>query len=712
MRITAIELAGFRGFAQKQRFDLDADAVVLIGANGRGKTSLFDGVLWALTGSIPRLDDDDGVLSLYSESGEARVSLVLRTAEGKVCEVVRSYDGKHQRLRMEYGGEVLREPTSNVRLLEVMWPEALLTADSTASFSTAITRSVYLQQDLVRQFVEADTEQHRFRCAGELVGAGRVTELQLALDRAKTAWSRATNLHEQDAERVRTRLRMLEEQLDRLTRVTEDSESGVQLAWTEWWKLSQELGIDIRRIPAVGSIEGSAALSNAVKQVTVLRRFNEGRRDLARELISEIELRADITPPDDAVIRRTMEAEEKQIVAMREALAQAESDAAEQRRRQVELREGREELRVLAQLALRHLGSECPVCAQRYDKEATRKRLKELATVPATEVGEPPAAQQVIALAAQLEEHERARATAEAELRKAEQLSRDYRNWLADRDRRLRDLGIDPDKEPNVVQSLKQLHKDLEKTIVALSRQQESGEQLALRLAQAAELARRGELEEEISKVREEVEHFDKLLVSRSKTGELAGRILDGLRDATYFVVKERLRRIEPLLKRIYATIDPHPMFRGVSFLTRFTRGRGRLDTQINDPLADLSSDSPRTVLSSSQMNALAVAIFLAFNLGVKSLPLQTAMLDDPLQSLDDVNLLGLVDLLRRVKEQRQLIISTHDSRFGSLLERKLRPIREGQRTMVIEFDGWSREGPTILWREVARDLKPLRIVA
>ena len=45
MRLLSIELSGFRGFAQKREFDLDADAVVVIGANGHGKTSLFHGIL-------------------------------------------------------------------------------------------------------------------------------------------------------------------------------------------------------------------------------------------------------------------------------------------------------------------------------------------------------------------------------------------------------------------------------------------------------------------------------------------------------------------------------------------------------------------------------------------------------------------------------------------------------------------------------------------
>jgi DNA repair exonuclease SbcCD ATPase subunit len=60
MRVLSIKLSGFRGFTQTQRLDLNADAIVVIGANGHGKTSLFDGILWALSGRIPRLHNDNG----------------------------------------------------------------------------------------------------------------------------------------------------------------------------------------------------------------------------------------------------------------------------------------------------------------------------------------------------------------------------------------------------------------------------------------------------------------------------------------------------------------------------------------------------------------------------------------------------------------------------------------------------------------------------
>jgi len=45
MRLHSLEVSGFRGFAAEQHFDLDADAVIVVGTNGNGKTSLFDAIL-------------------------------------------------------------------------------------------------------------------------------------------------------------------------------------------------------------------------------------------------------------------------------------------------------------------------------------------------------------------------------------------------------------------------------------------------------------------------------------------------------------------------------------------------------------------------------------------------------------------------------------------------------------------------------------------
>jgi hypothetical protein len=165
-------------------------------------------------------------------------------------------------------------------------------------------------------------------------------------------------------------------------------------------------------------------------------------------------------------------------------------------------------------------------------------------------------------------------------------------------------------------------------------------------------------------------------------------------------------------LQSTYARIDPHPAFTSVEFLSSIVKGRGLLSTVIRDSVGDKSSIYPSAVLSSPQVNALAVSIFLSFNLGIANPPLSTVLLDDPLQSLDDVNILGLVDLRRRAKEQRQLRVSTHDVRFATLPPRKLRPVAKDGRTIVIELDGWTRQGPTVKTREIRSDPAPLWLIA
>jgi len=88
-------------------------------------------------------------------------------------------------------------------------------------------------------------------------------------------------------------------------------------------------------------------------------------------------------------------------------------------------------------------------------------------------------------------------------------------------------------------------------------------------------------------------------------------------------------------------------------------------------------------------------------------------LLDDPLQAMDDVNVLGFADLARRLRRQRQIVLATHEERFASLLERKLTGRLDGEDLLVHRFVGWTRSGPVIETRRVSprTDLQ-LRIVA
>lgn len=53
--LTRLMIERFRGFDAPLSLDFDASAVLLAGANGTGKTSLFDAIQWLLLDSVPRL---------------------------------------------------------------------------------------------------------------------------------------------------------------------------------------------------------------------------------------------------------------------------------------------------------------------------------------------------------------------------------------------------------------------------------------------------------------------------------------------------------------------------------------------------------------------------------------------------------------------------------------------------------------------------------
>lgn len=239
----------------------------------------------------------------------------------------------------------------------------------------------------------------------------------------------------------------------------------------------------------------------------------------------------------------------------------------------------------------------------------------------------------------------------------------------------------------------------------------QAGESLSLTLARTAALARIKSLEEEVAKAKIESTEHERRSKIRERVSLAMKQMIDELRDANSRVAIDRLKEVEPFVQRIYSRIDPHPSFRIVSFATTLARGKGRLNAKLQDRLSEVSSDSPIAVLSSSQLNALAVSIFLGFNMVIPKLPIEAALLDDPLQSLDDINLLGVIDLLRRVKDQRQLFVSTHDSRFGRLLARKLRPTDSNSKTSIIEFSDWTRNGPEYSQTSVEADVGAFRLV-
>lgn len=130
------------------------------------------------------------------------------------------------------------------------------------------------------------------------------------------------------------------------------------------------------------------------------------------------------------------------------------------------------------------------------------------------------------------------------------------------------------------------------------------------------------------------------------------------------------------LINTIYRKIDPHPDFKRIDFSCSFPEGgKPKLQVFITDEDGS-NIVSPTLSFSSAQINVLSLSIFLAKAINTTNAgeSVDCIFIDDPVQSMDSINVLGVIDLLRSISINlgKQIIISTHDDNFHALLKQKL----------------------------------------
>ncbi|TCU53630.1 AAA domain-containing protein [Novosphingobium sp. PhB57] len=694
MRLKSIAIEGFRAFGRQATFDLDADVILLHGPNGVGKTSLLDAILWTLAGEIARFEDLGSPISLYAREGQARCELVL-SHDSQDLTITRSAAGDETTVRVTTHEEVLDGASAEQALAHLLLPHLKDRAGAREALGKVLTRAVYLQQDLVRQFIEEDSAVDRFRLVSEVIGAGAVIELQAALERSRRAWAQSTNSFRKDEiEPAQARLAQLQDHLSRLS-------DGVIV------ESADARGAAVAIFDRAIAIVGQSRLGQDEPPLTparldrFLKALRSERERLSREatmtmgLLEQITDIAEPTSPLDDEARTLTGMEENLLRRMETAdsrIAEEIAKLSQQRALAVAAADSADRAATLARLALQDLGATCPVCQQQHDIEATIHHLHMLIDAASSPFLAQPSSIDLSAL-------NQARSDLQRELEQARAALRTIQDRQRDRDARrkllevrLADLGLAMDDD--VSDRLRERDERARASLAALDHLIADAEQLSLAVLRLGEQQQRGALEEERTQLTAKLREAELRAESEDATHALAGGIIEGLRGASLSVTERQIRQIAPLFQRIYSRIDPHPTFRVTQIVAGMERGKGRLDVGVSDPDGDAKRHNASPLLSSSQLNSFAVSLFLAMNLALPTLKLGVTILDDPLQSLDSINLLGLVDVLRRFGAHRQIIISTHEERLLGLLQRKLRPVREGERLVTITFESWSREGP------------------
>lgn len=106
---------------------------------------------------------------------------------------------------------------------------------------------------------------------------------------------------------------------------------------------------------------------------------------------------------------------------------------------------------------------------------------------------------------------------------------------------------------------------------------------------------------------------------------------------------------------------------------------------------------NPRAMLSSGNLNTAALTLFLALHLSVKP-ELPWLLIDDPVQSMDEVHIAQFAALLRTLSKQhnRQIIVAVHEKPLFDYLALELSPAFQNDRLITIDI-GRAADGTTAI---------------
>jgi chromosome segregation protein len=664
VRLRAIELESFRGFAEAQSFDLDADVVLVRGDNGSGKTSLVDGLLWLLTGGLSRLRDrakglrrgHDGVVNLYTGS-PARVRLKLALDGGRVVDFERRGTAAKSELSawedetaLDHPAELLARALGD--LTEEQLPEAVETWG-------------VLQQHALAAALGGGVMLHQRMSA--VLGLERLTLFTDSTARVVKSLAVDRKRLESTRDDLCVRHRKAKETFAAVQAAAKEPDAVSQLIASRLREIAGELPSDVTLKDSPSDLEAIASLGRAIGLLI------DAARDVVQRHVEATAAKNAVTVAVDQV-----EAELARLTARAKEAVQ------------------RAPVRIqLASAALDLLGDHCPVCGQAIEEESVRRHMLEL--LEASQVESQAAADMQSAVT-----------DAQARLLKAREAERLRTHTVGGRDaavRRLRQvlestgaLRIDevllsPDEAGTLVERMEYL--------------QARTRDLFLE-AQRLESGQVTRFQSEAERLGVEVAQAESDLLDMKARCERAVALDEAAHKAADRIVKRALKRIEPSFAEVFDRLAPHPTFTELRTKQDIFYKKNQIVPEVYDGERDLSAN-PELIFSEGQRNVVALSYFLGLALNARGGALPFLVLDDPLQTMDILGVLGFADMCRRIREHRQILVTTHDRRFATLLGRKLAPREAGYRTIMHEFDGWTREGPRISWTdEPVAEIVPL----
>lgn len=654
MRLDFVEICGFRGFRDAARISFGRGFTVITGRNGVGKSTICDAVEFAITGSIDKYSVEKAAKESLSDylwwRGEGVPKAHYVTAsfiddDGKPFTITRTRESGSDRSPEEIQASLCHGPA----------PEDAL---------KQLTRTSIIRDEWIAALSLDLTETERFDLVRAALGAMEGSE---AGSRAKEVVAAAEATHAKDEaayETARTRL------ADRLTQ-----QSETQATLTRSGDVSSALQIVAAAAPDAPP-ELTAQLS-AARTALANGRARIGRMSEAIQLGRDVEAAQEAyNHPDAAAAREAAAAAHEKALRDHEAAQTAVSDAEQRLAREEEMDAVAASLALLVEHG-ESLGlhdDHCPLCAAHRTSEEfadglaiARRRVASLSS----------------SVQAARDDLAEAKANARQPGLTLQETAADVQAY-ADQLRRLREqeaAHVDFYGHWQLDHSYIQNPEGLSQAVASERDRLIDLERALLVLEASQAVSRMSSIESNIAALREDIEKLAHA-VSQSQNAVAAAREIErSVRRVSAEIIDERLAQISPLLNELYQRLRPHADWRTIDYSIRGDVRRF-LSLKVGDGL------NPQFVFSSGQRRAAGLAFLLSVHLARAWTPLQSLLLDDPVQHIDDFRALHLVEVLAALRSDgRQIICAVEDPALADLLSRRLiSTATQGGRRVDIEL--------------------------
>jgi DNA repair exonuclease SbcCD ATPase subunit len=661
MKLAFVEMAGFRGFKDRTRFELPSGFVVLTGRNGAGKSTVLDAVDFAFTGTINKFAVtaakggglDSHIWWVGAGNAEQHyVSVGFVTENGDELKITRS---RERGLESNFGdlGELFCVGGGPNDL----WPKILMQT-SLIRDETLAGLSLDLAQQARFEAVQA--------AIGGLAGPDhsvRTKELLNEANGAKAAQERRVQEVQDDLSRALGALTETRSAAERQADVAEAERTIGRLFPRPDQELRQRPE-ELRRLVAARK-QAFPILMEVIDHSESLQpeRDYQESQEAARE-------RADAISGRDAALL-LKEAEERALSAARgELAAQLEANAIATTMAEL-LNHGEE-------IGLQE--GHCPLCdAVRSDAEFAESIARARARLD--DIG--------------------SRASEAADRIKSAQRSYDGAvQALADADGRLALIEARRDRLAADEARIKEVFENYGIQSASSDPARARDEVLlqyeeAIQLEQALFILETSPVHDQVTSAEAKVDNLRAILdeeqaklTSAERAVEAAKQIDSAAKSVANQVLKEQFDTVMPLLKELYQRLRPHTDWREIDI-----DFGGRVRASLNLTVGD--GRNPQFLFSSGQRRAAGLAFLLAIHLSRPWCKVRSLLLDDPVQHIDDYRALNLVEVLAAVRRTgRQVIVAVEDHALADVLCRRLRstPSEFGRRfELGMGRDGSSR---------------------